>query len=136
MINSKNRRGNLSKHIKVESNDPEKRQERLIFKATIKPTINLAPYGGVALRGKSGEIKRRILTISAGLDKPLELEPDIFTLEGKVSYSLEEVEKGKMYKINFQNNPDAKGHFKGFLRLSTNYKEKPKIDIRIDSRFN
>jgi hypothetical protein len=93
------------------------------------------PYGSVALSGKSGETKNRVLTISAGLDKPLKIEPGLFTLKGKVSYILEEVEKGKKYEINFQNNPEAKGHFKGFLRLSTNYKEKPKIDIRIDSRF-
>ena len=93
------------------------------------------PNSNVILRGKSGETKSRVLTISAELEKPLKIEPGLFTLKGKVNYILEEVEKEKKYKINFQNNPEAKGHFKGFLRLSTNYKEKPKIDIRIDSRF-
>ena len=76
------------------------------------------------------------LSISAGLDKPLEIKPLKFTLEGKVDYAIEEVEKGKQYKINFRNHPDVHGKFSGYLRLGTNYKEKPEITIRVYSRFN
>ena len=76
------------------------------------------------------------LFISAGLDKPLEITSRKDNLKGKIYYSLDVVEKGKKYEISFHNNPDVKGHFRGYLRLGTNYKEKPVITIRIDSLFN
>lgn len=76
------------------------------------------------------------LNIFAGLDKPLKITPDKYNLEGKVSYAIEEIKKGKQYKITFKNNPDVSGRFDGGLRLRTNYKEKPEIKIVISSRFN
>ena len=87
------------------------------------------------MSGKKGEIKSVDLSISAGLDKPLEITPGKFNLEGKVDYTIEEVEKGKQYKINFRNHPDLKGKLTGVLRLGTNYKEKPEIKIIVNSRF-
>ncbi len=108
----------------------------MIFEGSVKPLINLIPSSSVALIGRPGETKSMDLSISAGLDKPLILKPVKFSLEGKVSYSMETIEEGKLYKINFQNNPDTAGYFEGYLRLSTNYKEKPEIRIRIFSRFN
>lgn len=98
--------------------------------------IKLEPSRIVTLRGKPGETKSVDLLISAGLDKPLKIEPGEFILEGKVSYALEEVEEGKQYKITFKNNPDVSGNFSGDLKFGTNYKEKPEIKIRIYSRFN
>ena len=99
--------------------------------------ITFTPSSTVNLRGKAGETKRINLSISAGLDEPLILKPIKLSneLEGKVSYSLNEVEKGKLYKINFQNNPDIAGNFDGYLWLSTNYKGKPKIRVRVNTRF-
>ena len=127
--------GRIKKSIRVQSNDPKKKQEYLIFEGSIKPWIKLMPSGRVTLSGKPGETKSVDLTISAVVDKPLKIKPGKFSLEGKVSYSLEEIEKGKQYKITFKNNPDVSGRFDGGLRLITNYQEKSKIDIRISSRF-
>ena len=100
--------------------------------------IKLAPSSTVILRGKPGETKSSEITISSGLDRPLIIEPYRFSqsLEGKVSYSLEEVEKGKQYKVIFKNNPDVSGKYNGGLKFRTNFKERPIINIRIDSRFN
>lgn len=105
-----------------------------MIKASIKPSITLAPTR-ISLKGKAGETKSQVLTISAELDEPLKIKPRASNLDGKVSYTIEEVEEGKRYQITFQNNPEIKGNFDGYLRLITNYKEKPKIDVRINSRF-
>ena len=134
-FNTRNRWGEHTKYVRVISNDPQKKLEQLVLKAYIKPLIKIIPGSSVTLRGKPGEVKRMELTIMANVDEPLNIIPEKFSLDGKVSYMLEEVEKGKRYKITFENNPDAPGRFKGGLRLKTNYKEKPKIDIRINSRF-
>jgi hypothetical protein len=107
----------------------------LILEASIKPLIKLVPSGSVTLRGKPGEIKSVNLSIYAGLNKPLKIETGKSNLDGNISYALEEVEKGKQYKINFRNSPDSRGDFRGYLRLGTNYKEKPEITIRVHSRF-
>lgn len=131
------RSGILKKSIVVFSNDPEKRNERLLFEASIKPLFRITPSTIVTLTGKKGERKSVEVLISAGIDKPLNIEPEGFTLDkDKISYSLETVEAGKQYRVVFKNNPDIQGIFNGELRLKTNYAEKPRIKIGIRSRFN
>ncbi len=128
--------GKIVKSIGVFSNDPEKRNEHLMLEATIKPIFRLLPSSTVGLSGKKGEKKSAEVIISTGLDKPFKLKPDRFTLEGKLNYSIEPLDKGKSYRIVFKNNPDITGNFRGELRLRTDYKEKPQIKIKVDSRFN
>lgn len=108
----------------------------MLLEASVKPVVKIVPSGTVTLRGKPGETKSVNLFISAGLDKPLEIQTGKFSLEGKVNYKLEVIKAEKQYKINFQNNPDVQGNFRGYLKLSTNYQEKREIIIRIYSRFN
>jgi hypothetical protein len=128
--------GTIIKSIGVFSNDPEKRNERLTLEATIKPIFSLLPSGIVELSGKKGEMKRVEVIISTGLDKPFQLKPDRFTLEGKISYTIETLKEGKQYRVVFRNNPEIQGNYMGVLRLRTSYKEKPQINIKVDSRFN
>ena len=73
--------------------------------------------------------------ISSGLDKPLTLTPERFTLSGKVTYSLSEIEKEKRYRVTFQNIPGKPENYRGFLKLKTNFPEKPDVSIWIIGRF-
>ena len=104
--------------------------------ASIKRAIKVMPSESVTLSGKLGEIKSKDLFISSELDKPLEIKPGKFTLKGKVNYRLEVIKAEKEYKISFRNNPDVAGNFRGYLKLSTNYRENNEIIIRINSVFN
>jgi hypothetical protein len=131
-----NKWGKIKKNIGVFSNDPEKRSELLTFEASIKPIVRFMPSYMVNLKGEKGEIKSAEVLIITNLDKPLKIEPDGFTLEGKLNYSIETVETGKQYRVVFRNNPNITGIFNGELRLRTNYTEKPQIKIRVHSRFN
>ncbi len=127
----------MKKSIGVFSNDPENRNMHLTFEASIKPIFQITPSKTVILTGKTGERKRAEVLITAGLDKPLNLEPERFTLgEGKVSYSIETVVPERQYRVVFTNNPNIHGSLNGELRLKTNYTEKPRINIGIRSRFN
>jgi hypothetical protein len=128
--------GKIQKSIAVFSNDPEKRNEYLTFEASIKPLFRFSPSAIVNLTGKKGERKSAEVLITTNLDKPLKIEPDTFTLEGNISYSMETVEAGKQYRVVFRNNPDTTGIFNGELRLKTGYTEKPQIKIRVHARFN
>lgn len=76
-----------------------------------------------------------MVEIKAGLDKPLALTPEEFNLEGKLTYRIEEIEKGRRFKIHFTSIPGSSQSFHGFLNLKTNYPEKPIINIRIRGRF-
>ena len=75
------------------------------------------------------------IEIIAGLDKPLTLEPGQFNLEGKLTYSIEEIDKGRKFNVYFTNIPGVAGSYRGFLDLMTNYDEKPVLNIRISGRF-
>jgi hypothetical protein len=135
-FNTMGRSGRSIKSINVFSNDPEKRNETLTLEATIKPLLMITPSTIITLTGKRGEMKSVEVLISAGLDKPLNIEPEGFTLDGgKISYKIETVEAGKQYRVVFRNNPDIQGNFNGELRLRTNYMEKPRIKIAVRSRF-
>ncbi len=136
-FNTTGRSGRSIKSINVFSNDPEKRNEGLTLEASIKPLFRITPSTIVTLTGKRGESKSVEVLISTDMTKPLNLEPEGFTLdEGKISYKLETVEAGKQYRITFRNNPGNPGNFNGELRLRTNYAEKPRIKIGVRSRFN
>jgi hypothetical protein len=90
----------------------------------------------VLFSGKSKTTMTREVEISTGLDKPLLLSPAQFSLSGKVTYSLSEIEKGKRYRVNFQNVPGQHENYRGFLKLKTNFAEKPEVTIWIVGRFD
>jgi hypothetical protein len=89
----------------------------------------------LSLEGKAGEVVNRTAEIRAEKDSPLRLDPFHFDLGEKVTYSLEEVEPGKLYRAHFSNVPGLSGISYGQLRLKTNYPEKPEIRIRIRYNF-
>jgi hypothetical protein len=88
----------------------------------------------VRLYGKEGAIVTKNVEITAGLDKPLTLEPVRFDLEGKATYKIDEIERGKKFIVRFSNVPGA-ASFSGSLSLITNYDEKPTITIKVRGRF-
>ena len=65
------------------------------------------------------------------LDKPLELTPVKFNLEGKLEYVIDEIEKGRQFQILFTSIPVNERKYNGLLKLRTNYPEKQEIIIPI-----
>ena len=119
---------------KVTTNDPNTRDFYLMVKAFVRVPIYVKPRY-VRLYGREDQSVTRVIEIRAGLDKELRLEPSQFNLEGKVKYTIEEMEKGRRFRIHFKSIPDTAGAYMGFLNLKTNYDEKPIINIRIKGRF-
>lgn len=77
------------------------------------------------------EVVTKEVEIKAELPTPLTLVPSQFNLEGRVTYRIDELEKGKRFRLVFQNVPGQSGTFRGFLRLRTNYPEKPDVLIMV-----
>jgi hypothetical protein len=120
--------------MKVFSNDPKWKEAVLDLRANVKPVITItgAPVflGGKKKAPTTGEAE-----ISTGLDQPLILTPEQFTLSGKVTYSISEIEKEKRYRVTFQNVARKGESYRGFLKLKTNFAEKPEVTLWIIGRF-
>ena len=129
-VDTKGLLGPLRENVKVYTNDPGRPQVVLVVKAEVKPVITLSRRF-VNFYGKEGERMAKEVEITAEMDKPLILKPIQFSLDGKLTYTLEQIEEGKKYKIRIENIPGPAQNFRGFLKLRTNYSEKPEVTIWI-----
>ena len=133
-VDTKGLLGPLRENVKVYTNDPGRPQIILVVKAEVKPVITLSRRF-VNFYGKEGERMAKEVEITAEMEKPLILKPIQFSLDGKLTYALEQIEEGKRYKIRIENIPGPAQNFRGFLKLRTNYSEKPEITIWIWARI-
>jgi hypothetical protein len=134
-INTKGFEGPERWVVKVFSNDPRWRVAVLDLRANVKTVITLAG-SPVFFTGKKNAPITEEVEISTATDKPLILTPERFTLSDKVTYSLSEIEKEKRYKVTFQHVAAKRENYRGFLKLKTNFAEKPDVTIWIIGRFD
>lgn len=104
-----------------------------MVKITVEPLIYMSPKS-VILNLEAGKRVSQFVTIRAGTDKPLHLTPGEFSLNGKVTYEIQEVEKGREWDIEFTALGETVENFHGFLKLKTSYPERPDIAIIITGR--
>ncbi len=133
-LNTRGYRGDIIKGARIFSNDPRHEFLKIDIKAFVKVAIHLSK-GRVYLKAFAGQKITKTITIRAELDRPLKIETSHFDLDKKVSYKIEEVKAGRIYRIHFTNIPGPPEIYHGSLKLKTNYPEKPEIKIRINGRF-
>jgi hypothetical protein len=133
-VNTKGYEGNIHKNARVFTNDMKAAIVVLGIKAKVHAIISVKPRY-VRLYGKEDGNITKSIEIRAGLDKPLTLEPAHFDLEGKVAYKIEEIDKGRAFRISFTSIPGVSGRYRGFLDLKTNYEEKPLVRVSVRGRF-
>ncbi|MDD5205229.1 MAG: hypothetical protein PHS17_07395 [Desulfobacterales bacterium] len=117
----------------VFTNDTNFKEISLTVKAFVKPLLTVTP-SIVKFDSSPEEIATREVEIKTEISKPLVLVPGRFTLGEQLTYRVEEIEKGKRFKVIFQTIPGRSGRFNGFLKLRTGYPEKPEIKIWIMGR--
>jgi len=122
--------GSLYKTASVQTNDLLKPRFNLGVKAFVRPPISVSPRF-VFLRGRADREISTSVKIEAGLEEPLRIEADGSRLEGRVRYEVQEIETGRTYRIRFSSVPGGGARFSGFLNLTTNYEEKPSLNIRV-----
>jgi len=133
-IDTKGYEGKIRKKAKVYTNDPRNKLEVLRIEAFVKAVISVSPKY-VSLKGMADRKITKTVRVRAQEDKPLKLEPSHFNLSNKVDYRIEEVEAGREFRIHFTSIPGNAGIYRGFLKLKTNYPERPEITIRIKGKF-
>ena len=124
----------IIKHLRVYTNDPSLPQVLLGVKAFVKAPLYVSPrYASFySLKNESPSLA---VEIKAGLEKPLTLEPGDFSLQGEVAYRIDELEKGRRFRVVVLDIPGGSDAYRGYLNLKTNYPEKPVVNIKIIGRF-
>jgi len=126
--------GKIHKSARIISNDPTNKYAQVGIKAFVKVSIRVSSRY-VYLFGPADQKITRVVNITAGLQKPLKIEPVSFDLADRISYSIKETEKGRHYLVRLTSIPGTAGRFHGALKLKTNYPEKSEITIYIRARF-
>jgi len=133
-INTAGDHGRITRGAKIHTNDPRHTIETITFTFLVRVALQVHPQY-IYFKGTEGQKITKTLRIDAGLDKPLVLEPVYFDLDKKLTYKVEELNKGKNYQIHFTNIPGPAESFYGHLKLKTNYPEKPQVIIPIRGKF-
>ena len=133
-VSIKGKTGSVEKSVHVLSNDPEKSEEVLTLRASIRESIQISSKT-LRFRGKEGTVQTQSVDIIAQEEKPLSIKPGVFSLQEKMTYSIKEIEKGKSFRIEFTNMPQPAGRFNGSLIMTTNYDDNPEIKISISANF-
>ena len=115
-VKTKGYQGEIRKRAKVYSNDPQNNLETINIKAFVKVSIHLSTRY-VYLRGLAGQVSTKTVKIMAKEEKELKLVPSQFNLSEKVTYNIEEIEPGKIFKVHFSSIPGIVGTNRGFLKL-------------------
>ncbi|MBW1702193.1 MAG: hypothetical protein JRJ69_08485 [Deltaproteobacteria bacterium] len=129
-IRTKGYHGNIQKSARVYTNDPNNKVVRLRVKAFVKTPIYISSRH-VNLYGKEYQTLITVVEVRAELDRPLKLTPVHFNLAEKLSYTIQEIEKGRKFRIRFTSIPGPAQAYHGILKIKTNYPEKPEIVLRI-----
>ena len=133
-VKTKGYQGRISKSARVYTNDPHNTLLRIHLKGYVKVPVLVFPRY-VQFVGKSDQVISKKVEVRSELDKPLELTPAFSNLEGKVSYQIQEIEAGRKFHILLKTIPGQHSSYRGFLRLKTNYPEKPEIFLQVRGRF-
>lgn len=133
-LNTTGYEGKVRKAARVYTNDPKTPQEILVIDALVKTPIMVSDKM-VFLQGTTQETIIRSIDIKGELNKPLKLEPVDYTLDKKVKFNIEEVTKGKHYRVTFTSIPNVGNYYQGLLKLRTSYPEKPELVIRVRGKF-
>jgi hypothetical protein len=126
--------GTIKYEAKVYSNDPKNSIVTLTLKAYVKLFIQINPKR-LNLNVNQGNIITQSVIITSNEERPLEIQPSQFKISERVTYDIEVMEQGRIFKVNFKYTPVEGDNFKGALILKTNYPEKPEISIPINVKF-
>jgi len=114
----------------VYSNDPESKVITLTVLANVKVPIDVSSQY-VNLFAREGDIAAASIMIRPVFKRPLKLTPVYFDLQDRIVYRIEELKKGRLFRVSFQSKPLPPQFFYGEMKIKTNYPEHPEIVIRI-----
>ena len=133
-VDTRNLSGTVKKEASIYSNDPKSSVMTITLRANVKQSVQVSPQR-IKMIGYEGIVITESVIISANMEKPLEIEPTRLNLSERITYKIEVIEPGRMFKVNFNYTPLEGDNINGALILKTNYPERPNISIPVNARF-
>jgi hypothetical protein len=130
-VRTKGYRGKVQKRARVFSNDPNHPEVTIGLKGMVWLPVRVSPRS-VHLRGMEDEKIEKVVHLLRGeKEEPLIVKLDSVSIPDKVEVKLDETEKGRTYQLKVKNKVKGKATYRGILKLSTNYPERPEIVIQV-----
>ncbi len=129
-VKTKGYQGNVNKSARIFSNDPNKPQLTISMKGNIWTPIQMSPRS-VHLGGGLGDKIEKVVNLESKKKEPLTLKLASVSIAEKIGVELKETEKGRKYQLVVKNLVREEGRYRGRIKLTTNYSEKPEIVIRV-----
>jgi hypothetical protein len=133
-VDTKGLSGTVKKEARIYSNDPKNSVMTITLRANVRLSIQVSPQK-IKLIGYEGTVIRESVIISSNMEKPLEIEPTQLNISERVTYEIEVIEPGRIFKVNFNYTPLEGDNLNGALIIKTNYPERPNISIPVNARF-
>ena len=89
----------------------------------------------VRLNGMLGEKIETIVHLQGNKKEPLEIKLASVSIPDKVAVELQELEEKKIYQLKIKNKINKETRYSGQIKLTTNYPEKPELNIRISGNI-
>jgi len=115
-------------HPTVSSNDPTTPNLRLTITGKLKQRISIDPSTGASWGRVSQdmEVAPKKITITNNTPTPLKLEPIETTVKSIFTWTMKEIEPGKIFEITVTANPPFKdGYNRTYLQFKTGLKDMP-----------
>jgi hypothetical protein len=118
----------------VFTNDPKNPQVTISLKGSIWVPVKVTPRY-VSLKGMENEKIEQILSLRGEKKESLIAKLASVSIPDKVEVELEETEKGRTYQLKVKNKVKGEARYRGNVRLTTNYPEKPEVVIQISGEI-
>jgi len=133
-VHTKKYQGKLHKTARVSTNDPKKPSLTIGLKGQVWAPIRITPQYA-RLNGMLGEKIETIVHLQGNKKEPLEIKLASVSISEKVAVELQELEKKKIYQLKIKNKVNKETRYSGLIKLTTNYSEKPELEIRISGNI-
>jgi len=122
--------GTIHKRARLFTNDPEHPRVVIGMKGKVWTPVHIKPYR-VYLKGILGEEVEKVVNLHGEKKEPLTVKIASVSIPDKVAVELLEIEKGRRYQLKVKNKITKEDVYRGQVKLTTNYPEKPELVIPI-----
>jgi hypothetical protein len=133
-VNTRGFQGRITKGARVTTNDPRQRHAKVFLSIDVRSHIVVEPGPRVILRGIVGDDIRRVISIRAADDRPLEITRIDTNLGSVIDYTLTAGDGGRRYRLEVASKATGRRSASGFLALHTNHPKKKTVKLSVHVR--
>ena len=134
-VNTTGYQGKITKSAQVTTNDPRQRQSKIYLVINVRTYIIVEPGTKILLRGTVGEDIRRVVSIRATDDQPLEITKVQSNLRSVIDYKLNRKDDGHQYELEVVSKATERKTASGFITLHTNHPKKKVVKLSVHIRI-